>query len=203
MKNQQDQKLKELQAKVTASFNKMKTCAITDIQKIALEYQKAQEELSEYEDSLITPEEREAQRIYDDALEKYEAAKIAFEESKAKIMEVFPSYIKVKKQSSGDSNHTSNKLSYDDCQEIRRLFSTGVKAKDIAEKFDITPAVVMYKVHYLQGKLKKGDTAYTPLINKFYPKKWIDKSGVERSGAPLLEDNVKEDNTRYKGYKAI
>lgn len=184
-----------LEAAVKSAFEKLKKCPVTEIMKYAAELEKAQKSLDEHLDSLITPEERAAKLEYENKLAAFELAKKALEEHIA----LFPQFGKVKKsEGSSDNNHTSNKLTYEDCQNIRKLYSEGKKASEIAEQFGITAAVVMYKVYYLQGKLKKGDTAWTPLINKYYPAKWKSKDGVEMSGAPYLEDGVKEDGTRYK-----
>lgn len=96
-------------------------------------------------------------------------------------------------------------MDYETAQAIRKDYAIGrfgnegeaMSVADIAKKHGCSTAAVDFKVNYLQHKLRKGDTPYTPLINEYYPEKWISKDGVERSGAPYAEDNVKEDASRY------
>jgi hypothetical protein len=187
-----------LEAAVKSAFENLKKCPVTDIMKNAVILEKAQQALDEHLDSLITPEERSAKARYDKIKALVEKLSTMLTEQQEVCETLGIKVGKVRKESNGENNHTSNKLTYDDCQNIRKQYSEGVKVKDIAEAFGITTAVVMYKVYYLQGKLKNGDKAWTPLVNKYYPLVWTSKDGIVRSGAPYLEDGVKEDGTRYK-----
>lgn len=97
--------------------------------------------------------------------------------------------------SKGENPNKAPKLTYDIAQEIRKDYSVGrygnagteMTVAAIAEKYGCSNSAVMFKVNYLQHKLKKGDTAYTPLVNSYYP-----------AGAPFLEDKVKETAAKYK-----
>lgn len=149
-------------------------------------------------DAPATAEQIEAQKVYDEKKVLYTEAKEALETALAHLR----TFKKVRLGASGDH---SPKLTYEDAQNIRLDYSIGrygnegekMSVKDIADKYGISTTGVGDKINYLQFKLKKGDTAYTPLVNDYYPEEWTSKDGVKRSGAPYLEDAVKEDASKY------
>lgn len=89
-------------------------------------------------------------------------------------------------------------LSYEIAQSIRKDYSEGVSVKDIAVKYGCSQHLVNLKVKYLQHKLKRGDIAYTPLINEYYPPLGHPHNITGTDGAPYLEDAVRENAEKYK-----
>ncbi len=158
----------------------------------------AEKELKDYEDSLVSPEQLAAQTRFDAAKEAFDIALKAMNDAKDALKKAGG---KVGGGQSGGDH--SRHISYEDAQNIRKDFAAGVKTVDITKKYGNSTSSVGYIVNYLQHKLRKGDTAHTPLINKFYPAKWKALDGSIKSGAPYFEDKVKENNDRYKGYAAI
>lgn len=58
--------------------------------------------------------------------------------------------------------------SYEKAQEIRKMYSEGKKASEIAEHFGCSGSLVMQYVNYQTYPLVKGDTAFTPLVNSVF-----------------------------------
>ncbi len=143
-------------------------------------FQTAQSELEAYEDSLITPEQRNAQKRYDAALEAFTKTKTELDAAKDALK---PFGIN---KGNGDPQGHAKKMDYATVQELRKDFKGGMKSKDIQTKYGVSSSAVTYYVNYLQHKLRKGDEAYTPLKNSYYP-----------FGAPYAEDGIKENDDRY------
>lgn len=137
----------------------------------------------------MTPEQQEAQKKYDELKVKYDEAKAELTAAADELKKFRPVY---------EGGDKGRKLTYEDAQEIRRMVSEKVPNAEIREKFGVSNSAINYSKNYLQHKLKRGDTAYTPLVNEFYPAKWAHEDGRIFEGAPYLEDGVKEDASRYK-----
>ena len=202
-----DDKLIKLQGAVkTAQKAMMSAKTKADVMTAFENLELAEKELNEYSDSLISDEQKEAQRNYDLLLEEFQAKELEYKEAMETLRTLFPnspSLKKVRAVSSGDNSNKARHLSYEDAQEIRKMISEGASNKEIKERFNNSDSSISYIKHYLQHKLRLNDEPFTPLINKFYPKKWKSKDGVVRSGAPYAEEKVKEDDLRYKGYPEI
>lgn len=146
----------------------------------------------------LTDEQKQLNADFEAAKESYagilEVAESAKEEYE-KALEAVKGFRRVKKEERIAGISAGNRaphLSYDIAQEIRKKISEGAKPSDVADEYGCTVAAIRYITNYLQHKLKKGDTAYTPLVNDFYN----EKSGWA-NGAPYAEDGIKETNERY------
>lgn len=132
-----------------------------------------------------------AKTNYEDMREVLAELKVEYEASK----EAVKSFRRLKKSEKIATISTGNRaphLSYEIAQEIRKKISEGAKPSEIADEYGCSQSSVRYITNYLQHKLKKGDTAYTPLVNDFY-----NKESRWENGAPYAEDNVKETSERY------
>jgi len=77
--------------------------------------------------------------------------------------------------------------------------------RQICEKFGISSVVLERTVNYIQGKLKAGDTAYTPLVNDYYPALGAPGNITGTNGAPTEEEmdtlKIVEGDLKYKKVK--
>lgn len=111
---------------------------------------------------------------------------------------------------SNNANNSQQSLSskaphvgYQNAQEIRKAYSIGRygnpgaarSVSEIATDFGVSPTAVGFYVNYLQHKLKRGDVAYTPLINDYYNNH---PNSMFPNGAPYDDENIKETEDRYK-----
>jgi len=184
MTTEQKAKIATLTAAVKAAESNMKSAPREKVMEAYDAFDAAKKELQEYEDSTVTPEQVQAQKTYDLALEAANVAKKNLEDATAELKKYKP----VKGGNTGKGGGTGPKADgYETAQKIREELAGGAKVKDVAEKYGVSESACGYYKNYTQHKLKKGDTAFTPLVNKFYP-----------LGAPYAEDGVKEDNERYK-----
>lgn len=168
--------------------------------------EKAEKELADMQDSLISPEQKEAEVNYEKVKAELEEVLGRLKVEEENLKTIYPNSPSIKRRgvsSTGDNANKARHISYEDAQEIRKMISEGKNNKEIKEMFNNSDSSISYIKNYLQHKLRKGDTAWTPLVNKFYPIRWKGLDGVIRSGAPLVEDNVKENNDRYKGYAEV
>lgn len=78
--------------------------------------------------------------------------------------------VKLGKRSANSTNFSG---SYEAAQEIRKMYSEGAKASEIADKFGCSPSLVMQYVKYQTYPLVNGDTAYTSLINDVFPEGYL------------------------------
>lgn len=185
--NEQAIKLAQLQKAVSDAEKGLKTAKREEIMAAFDKLDAAKKALSEFEDSLITPEQVEAQKAHALALEAFNAAKTKLEEASNNLKTVYPASPVFKRSAGNNANHAPKENGYEIAQQVREAYSKGKKVVDIVKEFNISSSAVQYYVNYLQHKLKTGDTAWTPLVNKYYP-----------LGAPMAEDNVPEGDDRYK-----
>lgn len=159
-------KIKELNGKVKSA---QKALMESTPDKLMENFQlkvSAEKELSDYMDSIISPEEKIAQAEYLDAKEKSDAANAVTAAKLAELKKFRPD-IKVKDKAEG--SHAPS-LDYETAQEIRKLISENkLTMKEIAEKFGITTSTVNCVRLYINWKLRKGDHEYTPLKNSKFP----------------------------------
>lgn len=166
---------------------------------------------------VVSEAQKEAQAAYDIALNNYNGHKELMVDAKAELEAAAdklkaeggkPSKIKGGK---GDANpDKAPKFEYADAQNIREMYAQGrygnpmpegrekaYSPSEIAEKFGCSTAAVGYMVNYLQHKLKKGDTAHTPLINEYYPALDSEHNETGTNGAPHVEDGIVETPQKY------
>lgn len=150
----------------------------------------------------LTDEEKAELEKYDGLDAEFKEAKAIYEELRAeraemRKLELIRKNRKETKESSEDVPQRAPKLSYEQAQEIRKMVSEGIEPAKIAEHFGCTTAAVHYKAKYLQHKLRKGDTAFTPLVNEYYPALGDPNNETGTDGAPYAEDGIKETAARY------
>lgn len=163
----------------------------------------ANKELAEYEESLITPEQRRAQKAYDKAKDALDKALEAYEQTKTALGVFKPELLKKAGAKVFGSGDHGQKLTYEQAQEIRKLLAEGGKTKkEIAEEYGVSTATITDIEKYINFRLKRGDVAHTPLINSVYPANYLDDNENMRHGAPYADDAKGVRNTR-KGYEAI
>lgn len=146
-----------------------------------------------------TEEEKVAIELYESLQQEIEDAKGQIKACKLEIEKItLPAGYK--KAKTGDSEvvpQRAPKLSYEIAQEIRKGLSEGIEPKVLSEQFGTSLQSIGYIKNYLQHKLRKGDTAYTPLINDFYPSIDSEFNQTGTDGAPYVEDKISENSARY------
>jgi hypothetical protein len=178
--------------------------------------QKAYDELADVVATVeLTDEQKELVKAYEEKYAAYEDIKATLEGVRVEVKEakeaVEASGAKVKGTSVSER---APHLGYDIAQKMRAMYAIGRfdgqpadkqhTVKEIAEKFGSSTQAVIYKVNYLQHKLRKNDDRvvdgvvmnkpYTPLVNDYYNDHV--NSGFP-SGAPYEEDAVIETPERY------
>lgn len=147
-----------------------------------------------------TDEEKIEIEKYEGLISEIETAKETIKAAKLEIENItLPAGYK-KSKTSGDSEvvpQRAPKLSYEIAQEIRKGLSEGIEPKVLSEQFGTSLQSIGYIKNYLQHKLRKGDTAYTPLVNDFYPDLNSEFNQTGTDGAPYVEDKVTENSNRY------
>lgn len=93
----------------------------------------AEKALKDFEDSLITPEQKDAQDRYQKALEQFEKVKAELEEQSKKLAEVYPNSPSLgrKYQKSGEERKVYHELTVEDAEKIRKANKEGMSSKDI------------------------------------------------------------------------
>lgn len=126
----------------------------------------AERDLELFLDSIVSPEEREAEKAYREAKAASDAANAVTAEKLA-LLKKFRPDIKVKDRIEG--SHAPS-LTYEKAQAIRKLISEGEKTmQEIADEFEITTSTVNCVRLYINWKLREGDPEYTPLKNSKFP----------------------------------
>lgn len=140
----------------------------------------AKQALLKYEESLISPEHRKLRKEHEKLVGQMEELK---NKLAASTLEMHNAGLL--KGAGGQKG----KLTYEMAQEIRKALSEMQKGSIIREKYGISSSSINYIENYRHYKLREGDTAYTPLVNAYYP-----------LGAPYEGQGVDRDEFRVKGW---
>ena len=166
-------------------------------------YKAGKQKAAKKEKAETTPPSEEliaAQTKHDDAKATLDAAKAEYETALAELRVLKP-------KMTGD--HTP-KRSYRDAQEIRKAIKEGTSIADLCKQWNCSSSAINYYKNYLQFPLRTKPaveavseddellyTAWTPLVNPYYPAAWKGDDGKIYCGAPLEGQGNKPSDIKY------